>query len=156
VSKAAREVIADWLMVLGALVLFLSLFMTWSHQFSRELLTAYGSSPLLRDVPRDPTAWQVYSTADVILALVAAGIVAVAMLGGRVPRLIATAAAGVALAFVVHALSDPPTNHADVFDTAASVPRYLANAPGSSAGEIVAIVGLVIAIVGLGLSFSAD
>ena len=35
VSKGKREAIADWLMLLGAPILLGSLFLTWSHQFSR-------------------------------------------------------------------------------------------------------------------------
>ncbi len=65
-------------------------------------------------------------------------------------------AAAIALAFTLHALSDPPTNHATIFDPALSMPGYLPNAPGAGAGETVAIVALVAAIAGLGLSFTAD
>ncbi len=38
-----REAIADWLMVLGAPSLLLSLFLTWSHQFSPAFLARYGT-----------------------------------------------------------------------------------------------------------------
>jgi hypothetical protein len=68
VSKENREVVADWTIVLGATILFVSLFVTWSHQFSPGLLAQFGSSELLNGVAHDPTAWQVYSAADVALA----------------------------------------------------------------------------------------
>ena len=70
-SRAVREAVADWLMLLAALVLVLSLFLTWSHQFPVQLRGVIA----LRGVPRDPTGWQVYSVADVCLALVAYGLV---------------------------------------------------------------------------------
>jgi hypothetical protein len=65
-------------------------------------------------------------------------------------------AAAIGLAFVFHALASPPTNGANIFNPALSVPDYAS--PGSTAGpgETVAIIGLLIAIAGLGVSFTAD
>jgi hypothetical protein len=145
-------VIADWLIVLGAVVLFASLFLTWSHQFSRPFLAEFGTSELLRGAPRDPTAWQVYSSVDVVLALIAGALFATALVGSRPARIGAMLAVAVALAFIVHALGAPPTNHATVFDPALSVRNYAT--PGI--GETVAIVGLGLALGGLALSFTAD
>jgi hypothetical protein len=156
VSKESREVVADWLIVLGAVVLFASLFLTWSHQFSRLFLLTFGSSDLLRGVPRNPTAWQVYSAADVVLALLAIALVAVAMLGTRPIRMAATAASAVALGFAFHALSSPPTNGANIFHPAFSVPHYASPGATAGAGETVAILGLLLALAGLALSFTAD
>ena len=68
-GREQREVIADWLIVAGAVALFASLFLTWSHQFSPAFLAAWGTSDALRGVPHDPTAWQVYASADVLLTL---------------------------------------------------------------------------------------
>jgi hypothetical protein len=156
VSRQSREVIADWLIVLGAVVLFISLFLTWSHQFSPAFLAQFGSSELLRGAPRDPTAWQVYSSADVVLALLAGALLTAALVGTRRARVGATLAAAVALAFVAHALGTPPTNRATVFDPALSVPRYLPDSPTPGIGETIALVGLGLAVGGLGLSFTAD
>jgi hypothetical protein len=38
VSSENREVLGDWLLVAGALALFGSLFLTWSHQIPRDAL----------------------------------------------------------------------------------------------------------------------
>lgn len=134
--RDVREVIADWLILLGAMALAASLFLPWSRQ----------AGDRLAGVPRDPTAWQVYSVVDVGFALLVVLLVAVATLGGRLRRLGVLVAAAVALAFAVHASGHPPTNGAL---PAAGHPR-----PG--AGETVAIAALVVAIGGLVLSFTAD
>jgi hypothetical protein len=144
VSKALREAIADWLMLLGAVVLLLSLFLTWSHQLPAH----WRGLVELRGVPRDPTAWQVYSVADVCLALVAAALVFVSFLGTRRARLAAVGAVGVALAFVVRATDVPPTNGVGL--------ALLTNHPHSGPGETVALVALGLGIAGLALSFTAD
>jgi hypothetical protein len=141
VSKALREAIADWLMLLGAAALLVSLFLAWSHQSPPDLVA-------LRGVPRDPTAWQVYSVADVLLALVTATLVFVAFLGTRIARLVAIVPVGIAMAFVVRASSVPPTNGVAL--------ALLTNHPRGGTGETVALVGLGVALAGLALSFTAD
>jgi hypothetical protein len=156
VAALKREVLADWLVVVGALTLFISLFLTWSHQFSPAFLLEFGTSDLLRGVPHDPTAWQVYSAADVVLALLCAGFVAAAIVGSRSIRIAAAAAGAVALGFVLHALSSPPTNGANIFHAAYSVPAYASPGATAGVGETVAIVGLVLALSGLAVSFAAD
>jgi hypothetical protein len=140
VSRGLREAVADWLMLLGALVLALSLFMAWSHQRP-------AAGVALAGMPRAQTGWQVYSAADVLLAALALGLVYVSFLGTRGARAAILAPMAVGLAFVVHALSVPPTNGIAVSGAVAA---------GSGAGEVVAIVGLIIAAAGLGLSFTAD
>jgi hypothetical protein len=142
------------LVVVGAVGLFASLFLAWSHQFSRAFLAEWGTSPQLQGVPHDPTAWQVYSAVDVVLAVLAVALVAVALRGGPRVRLVALAAAGVGLAFTIHALSVPPTNGATIFDP--STGAYAPNSPASGAGEMVAVIGLGLAMLGLALSFTAD
>ncbi len=154
VSKGKREAIADWLMVIGAPILLASLFMSWSHQFSRPFLLRYAGSAALQGIPRDPTAWQVYSAADVLLALVAAGLLAMALRGTRNGRVALVLALAVALAFTVHAISAPPTNGADVFNSVAN--RYAANSPTAGPGEAVALVALALGLAGVLLSFTAD
>src|SRR5690242_14907295 len=104
------------MMLLSGPILFGSLFLTWSHQFSRPFLAQYGGSAALQSVPHEPTAWQVYSAADVLLALLAAALVGAALRGTRNVRLALVLPLGVALAFTVHALSAPPTNGADIFN----------------------------------------
>lgn len=153
-SKANREVLSDWMIVLGGATLLGSLFLTWSHQFSAPFLVEFG--PAISGVPRDPTAWQVYSAADIALALLAVGLLASALLGTHGARWVAGVAAGIALAFVIHALAVPPTDGANIFNPALSVPDYAP--PGSTAGpgETVALIGLLVALSGLGMSFTAD
>jgi len=139
-------------MLLGAVVLFVSLFLTWSHQLPAAVLIRLAGSPALQGVPRDPTAWQVYSVADVLLALLAAGLLAVA-LRGRSNRVRVAVLAGVALAlaFVIHAASVPPTNGVLLVNPV-DVPQYLPRAATSGAGETVAIVALGLAAAGLLIS----
>ena len=64
------------MVIVGSVGLAASLFLAWSHQFSRAFLAEWGSSAQLQGIPHDPTAWQVYSTADVVLAVLAAALVA--------------------------------------------------------------------------------
>src|ERR1700759_4032711 len=154
VSKALRETVADWLMTVAALILLLSLFLPWSHQFSASFLAHHRGSAVLEGVPRDPDAWQVYSVADVLLALLAGGLLAVALWGGRTRRLALAIAVVVALAFAVHAMSVPPTNGAVLFDAATS--RYVATGATSGAGERAAFVALLLGAAGVGLSYSVD
>jgi hypothetical protein len=155
VTRAGREHLADWLIVLGAAGLLVALFLPWSHQFSPAFLARFGASEVLSGVPHDPTAWQVYSIVDVALALLAGGLVAVAFLGGRSARAIGLVLCALALAFTVHALAHPPTNHADIFDPASAAPGYLSSSPSSGAGETVAVGALAVALAGLALSFTA-
>jgi hypothetical protein len=155
-SKENRESASDWLIVIGALGLFGSLFMTWSHQFSAAFLAEFGTSVLLNGVPHNPTAWQVYSAADVALALLAAAMVFVALAGTRGVRALALAAAGIALAFTIHAMAAAPTNGANIFSPSLSVPQYASPGATAGPGETVAIIALVLAIAGLLVSFTAD
>jgi formate-dependent nitrite reductase membrane component NrfD len=151
-----RELFADWLIVAGGIALFVSLFLTWSHQFSAPFLAQFGSSSQLQGVPHNPTAWQVYSAVDVLLALLAIALVAIALVGGRRVRIVALVASAIALAFTLHALSRPPTNGANIFNPALSVPSYFPNDPTAGPGVTVALVGLGVALIGLALSFTAD
>lgn len=155
-SKENREALADWLIVVGGLSLFASLFFTWSHQFSPAFLLEFGSSDLLRGVPHNPTAWQVYSAADVALALLAAALVAVAVTGDRRARIVATATSAIALGFTLHALSSPPTNGANIFNPAYHVPDYGSSGATAGVGETIAIAALILALAGLAVSFTAD
>lgn len=156
VALEHREVLANWLILLGGVGLFGSLFLTWSHQFSPAFLAQWGASVQLRNVPRDPTAWQVYSIADVILALLAACLVAIALFGTRRARFWGLVAAAIGLAFAIHAVATPPTNGANIFNPALDVPNYFPNSPSPGPGETLAIVSLVLTIAGLGVSFTAD
>jgi hypothetical protein len=145
VSKALRETVADWLMTVAALILLLSLFLAWSHQFSAAFLAQHRGSAFLQGVPRDPDAWQVYSVADVLLALLAGGLLAVALWGGRARRLALAIALVVAFVFTIHAMSVPPATS-----------RYVATGATSGAGETVAFVALLLGAAGVGLSYSVD
>jgi hypothetical protein len=156
VRKEDREVLADWLMAIGAVGLFASLFLTWSHQFSPDFLVRFGTADLLRDVPRDPNAWRVYSVADVILALLAIGLMAVALFGTRPIRIGALAVSLLGLAFTVHAISVPPTNAPSLFNPSLDIPNYFPYGATAGAGETIALIALLIAIAGLVVSFTAD
>jgi hypothetical protein len=143
VSRQLREAIADWLMLAGAVVLLASLFFTWSHQ----LRPGAPGSAVLAGVPHNPTGWQVYSAADVCLAALAVALVLVSFAGGRAARLSAVVPAGVAVAFVVHAMSRAPTNGVNL-----TAPPHAT----SAAGEIIALAGLATALAGLLVSFTTD
>ena len=151
-DKGKREVISDWLMLLAASVLLASLFLTWSHQFSPAFLAQYGHSPALAGVPRDPTAWQVYSIAGVLLAVLVAGLVWAALRGWRGARIAVLIGLLVAIALTIHALGNPPTRGADLFDP--TLNAYAPNLPTSGAGEVVGLVGMFIGLAGVLLSFS--
>ncbi len=148
--------VSDWLMALAGPILLGSLFLTWSHQFSAGFLARYGASAAVEGIPRDPTAWQVYSAADVLLALVAGGLLVLALWGGRRRRLAVALAVAVALAFTAHAIAVPPTNSVSVFDPSARPPRYAANYPAAGSGEILALVALIMGAAGVAISFTAD
>jgi hypothetical protein len=154
VTKGKREVMADWLMLLAGPILLGSLFLTWSHQFSRQFLVQYGGSAALQGVPRDPSAWQLYSAADVLLALLAVGLVAAALRGTRNARVALVIPLIVAVAFTIHALSDPPTHGGDIFN--ATLGRYVADFPAAGVGEVVALAALALGAAGVLLSFTAD
>lgn len=134
----------------GALVLFGSLFLTWSHQVSAPLLAAFGPSGALQGVPRNPTAWQVYSAADLVLMLVAVALAGAAVSDRRALRLGVGAAALLGLAFVVHALAVPPTD--GVLLSLGRGHGYAATGAGAGIGETLAAGGLVAALAGLLLS----
>ena len=155
-SKGVRETISDWLMAIAGPLLLGSLFLTWSHQLSASLRAQYGATALLQGVPADPNAWQVYSAADVFLALVAVGLVVVSVFGGRGRRVALALALAVALPFVIHALSVPPTNGVGAFDPTLTPPGYSANAVSSGSGEVLALVALVLGAVGAGLGFTVE
>jgi hypothetical protein len=145
--REIRELAGDLLMLAGAAGLFTSLFLIWSHQFSPGFLAQWAGSRVLRGVPRDPTAWQVYSVADVALALLAVALVLTALRGGRGVRQAVLVAAAIALAFTAHALAVPPTN-------GAYIAGGVSDSPSAGVGETVAIAALGAAIAGLGLSFT--
>jgi hypothetical protein len=142
--------VGDWLILIGGLGLFLSLFLTWSHQFTPDVLALGRGAAALRGVPSDPTAWQVYSVADVLLALLAVGFVVAALAGPAAVRVWLLVAAVLAFLFVIHALSVPPTN--GVLLVAPGATRYLRVSATSSTGEVLALLSLLVAIAGLGLS----
>jgi hypothetical protein len=156
VSKAVRETISDWLMAISGPLLLGSLFLTWSHQLSTGVRARYGGTAALAGVPADPTAFQVYSAADVLLAVLAAGLMALALWGGRARRIALTLALVVALVFVIHAMSVPPTNGALLFDPTLNPPGYTANAVASGTGEVLALVALGLGGVGVALAFTVD
>ncbi len=147
---------ADWLIAIGAAGLFVSLFLTWSHQFWPQLLALPDARAGLRGVPADPTAWQVYTIADALLAVLAGALAVAALAGTRRYRLGLLPVIGLALAFVVHALSRAPTNGVRLLNPGAVVPAYLPLAATAGVGETVAVASLGLAAGGLVLSLVVD
>jgi hypothetical protein len=90
----------------------------------------------------------------VLLALIAGGLAAVALWGGRVRRRVLLGGLLIGLAFTAHALIAAPRNGVLVF--APSTGRYLDPGATAGAGEWVALVALVVGTAGVGLSMSAD
>ena len=150
-SRRAAPV-ADWLIAIGAIGLFASLFLTWSHQISSTLLAVPGSHVALRGVPPDPTGWQAYIVADVVLTAVAVALALSALVGHRLFRAIVLPFALVGLAFVVHALSSPPTNGVRLVNPGTVIPQYVSIAPTAGVGELVALVALLVSLGGIALS----
>ena len=148
VRRSPRELTASGLTLVGAVGLFASLFLTWSHQDPVAVLSVPGMAAVLSGVPRDADAWQVYSAVDVLLAMLALAL-ALRVLARR-GRAILVVLTGVALAFAAHALASPPTSGVDVVVPGGT--RYLASAASAGPGETLAIGALVLGLVGLGLS----
>ena len=96
-----------------------------------------------------------YSTADVVLAVLAVALVLVALRGGPRIRFVALLVAAGALAFTIHALERPADERRPRSSTRPTG-AYAPNSPASGAGEVVAVVGLGVAMLGLALSFTAD
>jgi hypothetical protein len=140
------------LLVAGGVGLFASLFLTWSHQYPRSLLAVPGIPTALSGVVRDASAWHVYSAADVLLAALAVFLVATALVGPLRAQAVALCLAAVALVFVVHALSAPPTNGANVVIPGTS--REVRSLARAGPGETVAIVSLSLAIVGAAMTIA--
>jgi hypothetical protein len=152
VSNVQRELLSDWLMMAAAPLLFIALFLPWSHQISPGLAAGYAHSSALAGIPRDPTAWQVYSIVDLLLALLVPGLVLIALFGlghGRIALLLALV---VALVFTIHAMSVPPTNGVYL----PGLPGIASNRPRSGAGEVLALVALLLGMAGTILSFTVD
>lgn len=154
-SREVREVVADWMIVAGSIALFASLFLVWSHQFSHAFILRVGADQL-QGIARNPTAWQVYSIADLLLMLVAAALFVAALVGGHRARIAVTVVAVLALIFVAHAIGEAPTNGANVADPSAGPGHYFPSSATSGAGEVVAVFGLGVAIAGLALSLTTD
>lgn len=151
---ARRETGADWLILIAGPLLAISLFLTWSHQFSPAVLARYGSSSALAGIPRDPTAWQVYSAVDVLLGLLAIALVVVALRGGSVARRVLVVALAIALAFTAHASSVPPTEGASLYDAARGA--YVDTGARAGTGETVALVALSLGMAGTLLSLLGE
>ncbi len=153
-SRASRETLPDVLILIAGPLLFVSLFLTWSHQFSAAVLARYGSSAALAGIPHSPDAWQVYSAIDVLLALLALALAGVALRGARTARRVLVAALALALAFCAHASSVAPTNGATLFDAATR--GYVDTGARAGMGETLALIALAIGMAGTLLSLALD
>ena len=141
-------------MVAAAVLLLVSLFLVWSHQLPPALVRRYGATGTLDGVPRAPDAWQLYTAADVLLALVAASLLVAALWGVRTLRVALVAGVALAIAFVAHAIVVPPTNGANVFDPRTGA--YVGTGASSGPGEALALAALAVAVGALALSLTAD
>jgi hypothetical protein len=152
-ARRAREqspdAVADWLILIGGAGVFLSLFFTWSHQFSPAIVSAADDSGVLRGVPADPTGWQVYSVADELLALLGVCLVAVALRGSVRVRVVVLLFCVLAVVFVLHALSVPPTNGVLLINGSGG---YVPRSARAGVGETVAVVALGASMMGLAVS----
>ncbi|MEA2196044.1 MAG: hypothetical protein QOJ25_95 [Solirubrobacteraceae bacterium] len=155
VTSDDRSVIADWLVLFSALLLGISLFLTWSS-LSPAYVGIADRLQTLQGVARNPDAWQVYSAADVLLAALALALLWVALAGPRPARIVALASCALALAFVIHAVGTPPTNGApNAFRPGVDVRAFVAPSPSPGAGETAAIIALIGAVGGLSLSLKS-
>jgi hypothetical protein len=141
-------------MMAASVLLLISLLLVWTHQLSPAVVARYAGTGTFDGIPRNPDAWQVYTSADVLLALVSVGLMVAALRGGRTIRMVLIAAVAVALAFVVHALGTPPTTGASVF--APATRSYVATGAHAGIGVTVALVALAAAAAALLLSITAD
>jgi hypothetical protein len=152
VRHEGRQAAANWSILAGGVLLFVSLFLTWSHQIPPWLPARLGRGALA-GVRRAPDAWQVYSAADILLCLLAAGLGWCAVTRRRSVRWLSAGLAAGAMAFVAHAVSAPPTNGV-LFQLGGRGGRvYGAAAPPSpGAGEVLALIALALALGGLALA----
>jgi hypothetical protein len=141
-------------MVAAAALLLVSLFLVWSHQLSPSIVRRYGGTGTFDGVARAPDAWQLYTAADVLLALVAAALLVAALWGDRTLRMVLVAAAAIAIAFVAHAIAVPPTDGSGVFDPRTGA--YVATGASSGPGEPLALAALAVGAAALLLSLTAD
>jgi hypothetical protein len=141
-------------MVAAAVLLLVSLFLVWSHQLSPAVVRRYGATGAFDGVSHAPDAWQLYTAADVLLALVAVALLVAALWGDRTLRMVLVVAVAIAIAFVAHAIAVPPTNGADVFDPGTGA--YVGTGASSGAGEPLALAALAVAAAALLLSLTAD
>jgi hypothetical protein len=156
VSKDNGSLFANWVILLSGLLLCVSLFLTWS-QLSPAYVALADKLQALQGVPHDPSAWEVYSSADVVLAVLAFALLAVALKGGRRARIATLVACVLALAFAIHAVSVPPTNGApNAFRPGPGVASYVPPSPAPGAGETMAIIALVGAIGALSVSLTME
>lgn len=155
-SKDTRSLLANWLVLLSGLGLGGSLFLTWSRLSSAYAALA-DKLHTLQGVAANPTAWQVYTAADILLALLAATLLGIALTGGRRARISTLVACILALGFAIHAASVAPTNGApNAFRQGVDVASSVPPSPSPGTGETVAIIALITAISGLSLSLTAD
>jgi hypothetical protein len=136
------------LTLLGAGLLLLSLFLTWSHQLTRTELARFSGAALY-GVASHPDAFQVYASADIVLVCLALGIAAAGLWGQRPVRAVGAAAAGLGLAFVIRAAVSAPTNGLLLAQGGGAHARYVADPATAGIGETVAIVGLACGAAGL-------
>jgi hypothetical protein len=148
VTGRRRRLPLDLLTGLGAGLLLVSLFLTWSHQLGRSERDHF-SPAALAGVAADPTAFQVYASAGIVLALLAGAIAAAGLWGQRPLQALALAGASAGLAFVIRAAASAPTNGVLLAQGTGAHARYISDPATAGTGETLAMVGLICVVAGL-------
>jgi hypothetical protein len=139
----------------GAVVLFVSLFLTWTAGRAANFLILFGAvnrrGGFFASASR--TAWEAYSFADVALAALAVVIVFGARSKRAGVQVVALIAAVAGLGFAIDQIADPPgagfsLPSAFAHRLPASFAQHVFGS-ASGSGEGVATVALVVAIAGL-------
>lgn len=152
-GRAGRAITA-----IAGVVLFISLFLTWSspgHGFLVQFGALNRSGGYLGNARQ--TAWQVYSVEDIALAAVAGFFVLAAGVRRTRVVILASVAAAAALVFSASQFLDPPSVGLPgrlPRGAAALVARTGLTSASSGAGEIVAMAASVAALGGVGLVWS--
>ena len=149
-SRLTRAGLGARVLTVGAgLALLASLFLTWSRMSLQQLaLLAVSANGDLGRLSLSVNAWDVYAGVAAALTVVGLLLVATAVLN-RLPLVLpAGVACLAALVFVVVQLGDPPSALSGFPGTAVPSTGVVAHST-TGAGEVIALVALVLAGVGM-------
>jgi hypothetical protein len=158
VTVEARSRLATALVVCGALGLLGSLFLEWRISPVHNFLILFGALDRIGGFfAADRTGWQLYSVANILLALLTALLLVAAFVRRRPLRAVAAILALAGLAFAIHALlaTPGPTGSRTAIGGSGAGPIVSRDVPALYAavgpGETVAIVALTLAVLGLAI-----